>query len=147
MMAGLERAVRAESPESTLVIVGLDGLEEHLYRRGRLEAELLLVELAARFHAVFAPVADCYRAREDEFVALAQAPGESLQGLLDAVGVELRVQRGSVAITPKIGVTLLPDEASDPIEALMLADEQLYAEASARKARERRLGPPRETSG
>jgi hypothetical protein len=42
------------------------------------------------------------------------------------------------------GARVLPDEAADPIEALMLADERLLARRENRASRERRKNPVRD---
>jgi len=90
--------------------------------------------------AVVRPVGACYRPRADEFCVLAG-------GSLDRDGVRTMLTEAAYAlfgegeafmISSWFGACVLPDEASEPTEALMLADERLRTRTENRQSRERR---------
>ena len=74
----------------------------------------------------------CYRSRWNEFCVILDRPVSSVMGLLDTAAESLVRQDEAVAVVPFFGAVVLPDEAVDPVEALMLADERAWARHAAR---------------
>jgi HD-GYP domain-containing protein (c-di-GMP phosphodiesterase class II) len=121
--ADLLKAVLPTAPPSLLVIYDLDGtgLENS---RTRVRTETLLRELAARITATLGDVATCYRSREAELSALIYAPIPTAVALVGAAARALGTQ-DSGAINPiKFGTAILPREANDPLDAIILADKR-----------------------
>ena len=141
MMADLDDAIEEGRPASTLALFELAGLNEYVDLYGRLEGQALLVRLAGRLSDALGQRVSYYLPRADEFAALIHSSIEIAEPLLLAAVSELTIRFEQFEITPTFGAALLPDEASEPVEALMLADQRLFVRALARNARERRKHP------
>ncbi len=141
MMVDLDDAVEATSPARTLALFELAGLNEYVELYGRLEGQSLLVRLAGRLSEALGQRVSYYLPRGDEFAALIDSPIEIAEPQLTATIAELTTRFEQFEIIPAFGAALLPAEASDPVEALMLADQRLFLTALARTARERRKHP------
>ena len=79
--------------------------------------------------------ARCYRSRSDEFWALVDGSYDVARPLLDSALAALRDEGAGADVVASFGVAFLPDEAEEPMDALMIADRELGA---ARRVRERR---------
>jgi len=141
LMLGLAEAVEPASPPTTLALFDFGGLDEYADLYGRLEGQALLIRLAHRLSKAIEQPASYYRPRTDEFAALIQSPIAIAEPLLAATVSTLTTRFEQFEITPAFGAALLPDEASEPVDALMLADQRLYLKTLARSARERRQTP------
>jgi GGDEF domain-containing protein len=138
LIGDLTRALEPGSATAVLAVFELGGSSD--YRRDfgeRASAELIL-RCAERFGRVISPVGVCYRPRQDEFCAL-------VVGLIDEVDVTLLAAKHAirdgeepVGIEPFVGSALLPVEATDPVDLLILADERLGVSRAGRPPRERR---------
>jgi GGDEF domain-containing protein len=125
---------------SILAVIDLSGAEEHRRRAGEVDNERLLETLAATLQASLPRGTGCYRSRRDEFcLLLADALGPAEAALATAVAA-LQADGAAASIVAAYGVAVLPDEAEEPLEALMVADRQLEL---ARRARERRQAASR----
>jgi GGDEF domain-containing protein len=140
LMLALDRALEPSAAPSLLVVLGLDGYEEHISHFGRLAGRRLLVKLAARLAHVLEPSGICFRPRDDEFAAVVDTTIDAAKPLLDAAVVALRERATSGAVTAAWGAALLPDEARTPIGALAVADGRLASNAPRRRRRNRRSG-------
>jgi diguanylate cyclase len=141
LLDDLETAVKPDSPSSVLVIIGFDGLTEYRDTFGRLETQTLLAELAGRLQDELKSVGTCYRPREDEFALIVHAAIDTVQPLLDVLIPRLHEPGRFVSVTAAYGFAMLPDEAPDPLEAMMIADQELNLAVLGRRSRERRLNP------
>ena len=141
LMADLALALAPDSPSAALVVFDLGGLDDYAELYGRLEGSNLLVRVARRLEDALGPGTSFYRPRDDEFAALMQAAVPAVDSLLASAVVELTDRFAQFDLTLAFGRTTLPDEASDPLEALLLADERLLVSARGRRARERRSSP------
>ncbi|MGI8974270.1 MAG: HD-GYP domain-containing protein [Gaiella sp.] len=74
----------------------------------------------------------------DEFCLLSPASDVDLERLLDEASTALAERGEGFEVTSSFGAVLLPEEASDPSEALRLADERLYAQKHAKRSRRER---------
>jgi GGDEF domain-containing protein len=131
----LERALEPDRALSVLAVLDLSGAEEHRRRAGEVENERLLEALAATLQVSLPRGVGCYRSRRDEFCLLLEdALGPAEATLATAVAAP-PADGAAASIVAAYGVAVLPDEADEPLEALMVADRQLEL---ARRARERR---------
>jgi GGDEF domain-containing protein len=121
-----------------LAVFWLDGFRAYRDYFGRLQSDTILVELADRLDRIVGTAGTCYRPREDELAVVAGADAGELVGKAAAA---LNVPGRYVAITCVADTALLPDETDDPLEALRLADERLFAASPGRPPRERRSTP------
>ena len=148
-IADLTAALEPGSPPRTLAVFDLVGLSEHRRSFGERASDELIARLAEAFARVVVPAGSCYRPRRDEFCSLVagridEADGANL--LPEAARALLEAGEGSLT-SSWFGACLLPEEAADPIEALMLADERLLVRSDHRASRERRHGERRGDSG
>ena len=141
LIVDLTAAVEPGSPARTLVLFEFAGFGEYVELYGRLEAQALLARLAARLSGAVTEPARYYRPRGDEFAALITTSIATAEPILSAAISTLTDRFEQFRITPSFGAALLPDEASDPVDALMLADRRLFVSAVGRSVRERRLHP------
>ena len=138
LLADLAEAAKPDLLPKALAVFALDGFSEFVERLGRVEGEAVLAELANRLERAVSSAGSCYRPREDEFALLCDAGGPSLEPLFDRAIAALREPGRPVPLSAAFGSVLVPDEATDPIAALRLADERLSAAQPGRRPRERR---------
>lgn len=132
LMADLDDAIEPSSETTLLVIFDIDGLQRHAENAGEEEANRLLVRLAAQLTRVLDQSATCYRTRAWELSALITAPIPAAMTLLtEAVSAFERLGE-EADLSASFGAAILPDEATEPIEALMIADERLFISAGRR---------------
>ena len=138
LFADLTDALEPASPPSVLAVFDLAG--ESDYRRvfGDKAGDELIDRLAEQFARVVQPTGVCYHSRQDEFCALISRPIDDVRTMLFAAEAALKDEGESALITACFGAVFLPDEAADPIEAFMLADERLQTRTESRQPRERR---------
>lgn len=134
----IERAVDPNSPSSVLAVFDLAGLEQYRTMNGILAADEVISRLARCFDEVMGAEATCYRGRSDEFWALIDGSLFEVRPLLDAAVRALCEEGRPFSVRAGFGIVFLPDEAKEPIDALIIADRELGA---ARRLRERRKSP------
>jgi GGDEF domain-containing protein len=134
LLADLAEAVAAGSAPAVLAIFALDGFKEYEELYGVLEARKLLRRLADRLAGAFDGQGCCYRPRGDEFAVLVERPA-SVSGVLASSLAALSENDRYYHVEAAGGHAVLPSEASDPIEALMVADRRLTANAPRRGPR------------
>jgi GGDEF domain-containing protein len=139
LTVALDLATAPESAESVLVVFALIGVDARQEIEGTSPADALLLELRKHLEASLGATGAYYRSRADEVAALVPGSIEAVRPLLEGT---LRSLAGT-PLEAAAGVVVLPSEAADPTEALILADEQLHAAARARGARERRISTRR----
>jgi GGDEF domain-containing protein len=140
LFGDLARALEADAPPSLLAVFAFAGIEEYRRLFGRIAAEALLTELAGRLEHTRSAVT-WYRPREDEFVALVRAPLSTGEDILDGARSALHEAGEFVTVSAVVGAVALPEAASEPMEALILADQELSVRSTAGRARERRSNP------
>ena len=138
LIGDLERALTPGSAPAVLAVFALSGFADYRELVGKLESGKLLYKMAEALQAALGSNASYYRPRADEIVAVLRLPLESARPLLDAAEAALLEAGRPAPITVAYGVAALPDEAEEPVEALILADQQVNIEA---RGRERRGGP------
>lgn len=137
LLADLTEALELGSPPSVLAVFDLGGASDYRRAFGERAGDALIARCAERFARAIQRDGVCYRPRRDEFCALIAKPTDDAMARL--VEAEHALKLGEpLLIAACFGATVLPDEAADPIELLMLADDRLNVRLTSRKPRERR---------
>jgi diguanylate cyclase (GGDEF)-like protein len=139
LMADLEEAARRDQP-AVLALFDLNGFKAYNDSFGHPAGDALLARLGASLTQRAVGLATAYRMGGDEFCLL--AVGEAARGLdLVELGCEALRERGpGFLIHAAGGAASIPDEASDPVDALRLADGRMYAHKQERRGRAVRDG-------
>jgi two-component system, cell cycle response regulator len=137
LFAALGVAVSPTAAPSVLAIFDLSGFKEYQRAYGTRATENLLMHMSAVFRCAIGDRGLGYRPREDEFVALIDAPQDDANPLVAGTLTKLRLAGESYTITSSCGIALLPDEADDAILALTVADRRLEAITGRGSRRER----------
>jgi len=109
-----------------LALFDLDGFKPYNDTFGHPAGDALLARLGERLRSAVAP-ATAYRMGGDEFCVLAvidDAPEAAR--ILDAAAQALRERGDMFEVTASHGMVLVPEDATDPVEALRLADQRMY---------------------
>jgi GGDEF domain-containing protein len=138
LLVALAEVLEPAGGPALLVLFSLEGFDEYSALFGQLAARTLLVKLSARLADALAPTGRTFRPRQDEFAALVQTQIAGASGVIDAAVAALRERAAPVAVTASWGAAMLPDEATDPVSALRVADERLASNAPRRRRRNRR---------
>ena len=134
LLTDLERLVAGERVPSTLLaIFDLDGFKSYNDSFGHPAGDALLARLGQKLAEVPGDRGNAYRLGGDEFCVIVRVEPEATELVLDR-GCEALAERGEgFDITSSYGAVLLPDETTDVIHALALADERLYAQKHHRR--------------
>ena len=116
----------AATRHGVLIVFDLDGFKQYNDSFGHPAGDALLARLAVRLRRAVAP-AGCYRLGGDEFCVLADSLPAETGAFLDMTASALSEEGDGFAVTTSFGAAFLPEEAADPISALRLADQRLYA--------------------
>jgi GGDEF domain-containing protein len=138
LMFDLTTALEPGSSASVFALFLLEGSAEHRSEFGSRANDELIARLAERFEPLVGPGGRCYRPREHEFCALVAGSFDEVAIAMLSVEDVLNAQDGSTPVTVRFGAVSLPDEADDPVDLLMLADERLAIRSENRESRERR---------
>ena len=136
LLNDLAEAVAPGSRPSLLVIFALDGFKDFEELNGVLEARKLLGRLSQRLLAVIDGLGTCYRPRGDEFAVLVTGPASASAILAESTAALTETDR-FYSVVATAGHAVLPAEATEPIEALMVADRRLTANSPRRAPRAR----------
>ena len=128
LLAELTRVTDTHPEQHMLIIFDLDGFKNYNDTFGHLAGDALLTRLGRRLAAVVAPHGSAYRLGGDEFSVLSRVPAEGAESLLEQTVRALSDEGEGFAVTSSFGAVYLGDEASDPREALRIADNRLYAQ-------------------
>ncbi len=135
LIADLAAALEPARPQAVLAVFELVGADDYRQRFGEQAGEGLIRRGAERFARVIQPSGVCYRARQDEFCALVDGSIDETIPTLAAAEQALRDDEAAVLVSACFGAALLPDEAADPIELLILADQRLRLRIGSHTAR------------
>lgn len=144
LVSDLDAAVAAATSEHPwlLVIFDLDGFKGYNDTFGHPAGDQLLTHLGAKLACGEGKDVRVYRPGGDEFCLLAPVAGIDIERLVDD-GVRALSESGEgFDVTSSFGAVLLPDDASDPSEALRMADTRLYAQKHGKRARRERPHVP-----
>lgn len=121
-----------------LAVFALLGSDDYRQTYGALSSNQVIADLAQALATTVGDRARCYRSRLDEFWVLIAGPIDEARQLLDAGSATLREVGATARIVPALGMAFLPSEAKAPVEALMVADQEL---GHVRRVRDRRSMP------
>jgi len=126
----LEEKLKVASPARPLLLMlfDLNGFKAYNDTFGHPAGDALLVRLARALEQAMAAHGGCaYRLGGDEFCILAPVPGD--RAAVTAAASEALTERGGgFHVTASYGAILLPEESDDPVEAMQLVDQRMYAQ-------------------
>ncbi len=133
-----EQAQRSHK-KVALVVIDLDHFKQTNDSLGHQAGDDLLRAVAACFARSMRASDTLARIGGDEFVAiLGDLPSRAAaERVLDALQHSLRqplvIQNQSVTVSASMGMSLFPDDCSDPVQLLATADQRMYAAKLARR--------------
>jgi diguanylate cyclase (GGDEF)-like protein len=115
--------------EHMLVFFDLDGFKHYNDTFGHSAGDAMLSRLGSKLDAVAARTGSSYRLGGDEFCVLAWIHrSRDAEDLLSATAEALSEVGEGFAVSSSFGAVFLPEEATDPGEALRVADQRLYVQ-------------------
>jgi two-component system cell cycle response regulator len=131
----LDELLPEASPERPVVLAlfDLDGFKQYNDTFGHPAGDTLLVRLGANLAAFLHGRGRAFRMGGDEFCVLFPSSGESSDPMVLGAVAALSEQGDGFTITCSHGAITLPVEASEPVEALRIADQRMYANKHARR--------------
>ncbi len=117
-----------------LVIFDLDGFKGYNDAFGHPAGDDLLARLGAKLSRVGGDDVRGYRLGGDEFCVLAPVADIDTETFLHEAATALTERGVGFEVGCSFGAVHLPEEADDPVGALRLADERLYAQKHAKNA-------------
>jgi two-component system, cell cycle response regulator len=129
----LTRALEELLPEATpehpvvLALFDLDGFKQYNDTFGHPAGDTLLVRLGANLAAFLQGRGRAYRMGGDEFCAVFRTAGEPHEATVRGAAAALSEQGDGFSIGCSHGAIVLPGETADPMEALRIADQRMYA--------------------
>jgi len=139
MMSDLGDALDPEADKGTLAVFALDGYRTNPDFWARHEADALVTSVVGWLARHLGDAARLYRPRSDEVAAIILEPIEAAAERLERARMLIERSLGPLNVTLAFGATSLPDEADEPVDALILADTRLHTGALAYEAREERF--------
>jgi diguanylate cyclase (GGDEF)-like protein len=134
LVSDLERLLRAPAPpQSLLMLFDLDGFKGYNDSFGHPAGDALLARLGTKLEAVTGTKGAAYRLGGDEFCLVADVSSTEIEGLVDRASAALSERGEGFEVSSSFGAALLPEEATEPSDALRLADERLYAQKYSRR--------------
>jgi two-component system, cell cycle response regulator len=125
LMLDLDRQISGSHADAPylLVVFDLNGFKGYNDSFGHPAGDALLARLAGKLRAAVEPHGTAYRMGGDEFCVLVPAS----ETLLHRAASALQEDGESFSVSSAFGAVALPDEAGEPVAALGLADQRLYA--------------------
>jgi diguanylate cyclase (GGDEF)-like protein len=136
LMTDLEgRAARPADP-AVLLLFDLDGFKNYNDSFGHLAGDALLARLGQALERSVQPYGRAYRLGGDEFCVLAEA---SARAEVERLAPAALTEHGDgFAVTTSYGAVVIPGEAAGSSEALLIADQRMYADKNSGRATARR---------
>jgi diguanylate cyclase (GGDEF)-like protein len=125
----LDELLPQADPERPLVLAlfDLDGFKQYNDTFGHPAGDTLLVRLGGNLSAFLHGRGRAFRMGGDEFCALFQTSGEPAEAMVQGAAAALSEHGDGFSITCSHGAITLPVEALEPVEALRIADQRMYA--------------------
>jgi diguanylate cyclase (GGDEF)-like protein len=125
----LDELLPLADPERPLVLAlfDLDGFKQYNDTFGHPAGDTLLVRLGANLAAFLHGRGHAFRMGGDEFCAVFQTSGEPSEPMVQGAAAALSEHGDGFSITCSHGAIALPLEAIEPVEALRIADQRMYA--------------------
>jgi diguanylate cyclase (GGDEF)-like protein len=133
LMIDLERrTMRGAADPAVLLLFDLDGFKSYNDAFGHLAGDVLLTRLGQALDRSVQGDGRAYRLGGDEFCVLADADARERVELLAPAAL---VDHGDgFSITASYGAVAIPQEAAIPSEALLIADQRMYAHKNSGRA-------------
>jgi diguanylate cyclase (GGDEF)-like protein len=140
LLVDLERRFATENPQPNLLLLfDLDGFKIYNDTYGHPAGDALLARLGGKLAEVPGPGGDAYRLGGDEFCVITPVAGEDAEQLIDRACAALTEQGEGFEVGTSFGAIVIPEEATDPTQALRVADERLYAQKHTRRLESDRM--------
>ena len=124
----LTRALEAiDGDRMVLALFDLDGFKHYNDTFGHPAGDALLVRLGSNLSACLAGRGRAFRMGGDEFCVLVEPRGDDPGLLVESAAAALSESGEGFSIGCSYGAIELPDEATEPAEALRIADQRMYA--------------------
>ena len=136
LMEDLEGELRALDPAQprVLALFDLDGFKNYNDTFGHPAGDSLLARLGKNLDAAVAPYGRAYRLGGDEFCVIVREQPPGAAKIVEAAAAALSDKGDGFFVGASCGRVLLPMEADGAERALLIADQRLYGEKSARHA-------------
>jgi len=131
----------SEENPGAVVFLDLNGFKHFNDTFGHPAGDDLLVELGGALHKAVGKDGTSYRIGGDEFCVLLACQSERLAEVTRKIAEALTAQGKGFAVSASWGVATIPTEATDPAEALRLADVRMYAQKESRRVAAPAEGP------
>jgi diguanylate cyclase (GGDEF)-like protein len=118
----------SEEEPAFLWFFDLNGFKNYNDSFGHVAGDILLERLGRRLREVVGRGGAVYRLGGDEFCVLISDPINDPHALFQEARESLTEQGGAFTVTAAAGAVEIPREASDPTQALRLADQHMYRE-------------------
>ncbi len=134
LVADLDEVVAQAGPSDprALALFDLDGFKRYNDTFGHPAGDALLEHLGGRLARATEGRAMAYRLGGDEFCVLCRGRGAAREAVFAAAAEALTDRGEGFAIDSSSGAVVIPDEARTAREALILADQRMYARKGAR---------------
>jgi diguanylate cyclase (GGDEF)-like protein len=133
----LDLEQRLDDPDTGTMLVmlfDLDGFKGYNDSFGHPAGDALLARLGSKLAQVPGDLGAAYRLGGDEFCVVATVRAGDAERLIDRACLALSERGEGFEVSSSFGAVLVPDDATDPSEALRMADERLYAQKHSRRA-------------
>ena len=120
-----------EPARMVLALFDLDGFKHYNDTFGHPAGDALLVRLGRNLAACLERRGRAFRMGGDEFCVLIEPGADEPEQLVHSAAAALSESGDGFTIGCSFGAILLPEEASDPAEALRIADQRMYAQKHA----------------
>jgi diguanylate cyclase (GGDEF)-like protein len=133
LFTDLDRAAgRSGGTPAVLMLFDLDGFKHYNDTFGHLAGDALLARLGQALMRAVGRKGRAYRLGGDEFCVLGDAGARAELELVTPIAL---AERGDgFAVTASYGAVVIPEEATDPRDALRLADQRMYAHKNSGRA-------------
>jgi two-component system, cell cycle response regulator len=126
LMLDLQDAIEGGEPHA-FSLFDLDGFKAYNDSFGHPAGDALLRRLGENLAASVQPSGSAYRLGGDEFCVLTPIEGATGDGVVAVGSAALSEAGKAFSMSSSSGSVLLPQEADDPSQALLLADRRMYA--------------------
>ncbi|HXW58328.1 MAG TPA: diguanylate cyclase [Solirubrobacteraceae bacterium] len=128
LMVDLPRVCQSASEDrpAFLWFFDLNGFKRYNDSFGHVAGDTLLARLGGRLRDTINPHGRVYRLGGDEFCVLITAPVPDPHALFQRACTSLTERGGGFTVSASAGAVELPREASEPTQALRLADQRMY---------------------
>jgi diguanylate cyclase (GGDEF)-like protein len=136
LMTDLEGCAARPADPAVLLLFDLDGFKNYNDSFGHLAGDALLARLGQALERSVQPYGRAYRLGGDEFCVLAEA---SARAEVERLAPAALTEHGDgFAVTTSYGAVVFPGEAASSNEALLIADQRMYADKNTGRATARR---------